>query len=232
MAVADALRPDATPQTVRQALHEGPGEEGLRLEGRETAFLFRECDRGLIGRVAHEFQHASGKSAAFRTVIGRTLHDQRIGEARDAEPDAPAGARLIRLRLQRIVRSVQHIVEKAHRDCGCLFHAFEIERDFRREWVAHETGQVDRTEITRAIGRQRHFSAGIAGMDRLGIAEIVQVVDPVDEQNARFAGLVGCMQDRGPQLPCPQDTDSLAAEHERPVGVFIYGADEIVGDEN
>ena len=55
-----------------------------------------------------------GELRRLRRAVAHAGEDQRVGEAGDAEADAPLGLGLLALRRQRIVRDVDDVVEEAH----------------------------------------------------------------------------------------------------------------------
>ena len=52
---------------------------------------------------------------SFHRAVAQAEHDQRVGQAGDAEPDAALGDRLLPLLLQRKARDVDDVVHHAHR---------------------------------------------------------------------------------------------------------------------
>ena len=63
------------------------------------------------------------------------------------------------------------------------------------EGIAHQPGKVEGPEKTGAIWRQGLFAAGIGGVDMFGVIEVVQAVDAVDEDDARFRAGIGRAHD-------------------------------------
>ena len=92
--------------------------------------------------------------------------------------------------------------------------------------------EIDRTEVARAVGRQRLFAAGVGCRDLLAIVQIVARVDPVDEDNSRLRVVVGCAHDALPQVARANRLECLAGEAQRPIGTLVDGADERVGNQD
>jgi hypothetical protein len=55
----------------------------------------------------------------------------------------------------------------------------------------HEVRQVDAAQAAAAVGRQRLLAAGIGRLDGLAVAQVVVLVDAVEEQHARLGVVVG-----------------------------------------
>ena len=75
-----------------------------------------------------------------------------------------------------------------------------VEARIGAERVLHEAGQVDRAEQAGAVGRQRLLAARVGRADRLAPPVVVQLVDPVDEDEARLGEVVGGDHDHVPQV--------------------------------
>ena len=73
-------------------------------------------------------------------------------------------------------------------------------RAFGSNGLAHEARQVDRAQAAAAVGRQRLLGAGIGGLDRLAVVQVVVAVHAVEEQHARLGVVVGRAHDLVPQL--------------------------------
>ncbi len=79
-----------------------------------------------------------------------------------------------------------------------------------RERVAHEAGQVDRTEQARAVRRQRLLAARVGGADVLAPPVVVHLVDAVDEHEAGLGEVVGGRHDHVPHALRRQGLVDLA----------------------
>ena len=177
-------------------------------------------------------------------VVAQLQHDQRVAQPGEAEPHPPLGHRLGVLLLQRPGGDVEYVVQHAGRDLHHLGEALVVERGLVAEGLAHEAGQVDRAQAAAAVGRQRLLGAGVGGLDRLAVVEVVVAVDAVEEQDARLGVVVGRAHDLLPQLARrdlavdPQAVVALVAAvlgpglglvHQLDVLVLLHRQHELVG---
>ena len=116
-----------------------------------------------------------------------------------------------------------------------------------RERVMHEARQIDTAEVAAAIRGKRLLAAGIAGLDRLAVRQVVVAIHRVDEHDARLGVIVGGQHDLVPERAGahgaihPQAVGALMRArreeigrrrrpvHQLPVGVLARGRDEGVG---
>jgi hypothetical protein len=144
---------------------------GVRVEQREGPFLRRHQGRGAIGGAAiTAIQSPSAPPPPPSRSAGRPW--QRIRQPRHAQPDAPLGMGLPRLRLQREARW-------RRRRCPSCGPPWRRDRPARPRPAVrpgkrfrHQPREVDRAQQAGAIGRQRLLAAGIGGRDGLAIARL------------------------------------------------------------
>ncbi len=108
---------------------------------------------------------------------------------------------LVALLLQRQAVDLNDVVQHAGEDAHHLAVPVPVEARLGAERVDDETGQVNRTEQAGAVRRQRLLTAGVGGADRFAPPVVVQLVDPVDEDEARLGVVVGGDHDHVPQMP-------------------------------
>ncbi len=102
MTVADTVLAYRILDVVGQARSERAGFQiACGVEQLKRAALARQFDRRPIGFVTHQPGNAHREVAAFLRVVAQAEHHQRIAEAGEADADAPLGARLVILLLQR-----------------------------------------------------------------------------------------------------------------------------------
>ena len=163
-----------------------PVEHRLVVEREGALFA---CDRGrcAIGFAFDQLEPAAGQRDRRRAAISRAAEQQGVGEARDAKPDATLGLGFAFLFRERVARNVDDIVEQANRGAGQLGEQWLVERRIGLEGIDDEAGEVDRTQQACAVGRKHLLAARIAGADLFAMREIVEMVDPVDEDHASSA---------------------------------------------
>ena len=224
--VADAVFGDRLAHILIQRGDGLARQIGVRVEQREGALFGGEIDRGEIGR-ARELVHpfADERDALVR-AIARPAHDERVGKPRHAEADAALGLCLMLLLGQREARHVHHIVHGAHGGAHQRIEFVLVERGVVAERVLHQCGEVDRAQQARPIGRQGLLAAGVRRLDRLGVIEIVLLVDAVDEDHARFGIGIGRGDDLVPQRARLQRAEDRAVEGEVPIGIRLHRVHE------
>jgi hypothetical protein len=100
------------------------------------------------------------------------------------------------------------------------------------EGFLHQLCEVDRTEQACAVGRQGLLAAGVGGVDLFAVGEVVELVDAVDEDHARFGVGVGCPHDLVPQVAGAHRIEDGAVEHEIPRLVVPDRVHEGIGDQH
>ncbi len=108
---------------------------------------------------------------------------------------------LVALLLQRQAVDLDDVVQHAGEDAHHLAVLVPVEARFVAERVDDEAGQVDRAQQAGAVGRQRLLAAGVGRADGLAEPVVVQLVDLVDEDEARLGVVVGGGHDHVPQMP-------------------------------
>ena len=185
----------------RQARGEvAAGQVELGVEQREGAALLGQLDRVQVGGVAHELADPRGHCACFGLVVAQAEHRQGVAEAGEAEADAALVGGFLGLALERPVGRIEDVVEHPGGHTDDFGEGVEIEAGGVGEGVADEQRQVDRAEAAAAVGRQRLFRAGVGGLDHFAVIEVVVLVHPVEEQDARFGVVVGGLHHLIPQV--------------------------------
>ena len=203
VAVADAVRANLLLQRSGQTAGEGAiGQVAGGVECGEGALLACQFHRGAIGAVAHVFGNARGHGAALGAVIAQAQHGQGIAHAGEAHADAALGLGFGVLLRQWPVGDVEHVVERTHLQGHRLGKRLEVERRhaIKAKGVAHKARQDDGAEVAAPVRRQGLLAAGVGGGDLLAIAQVVVLVDVVQEQDAGFGEVVGRLHDGVPQL--------------------------------
>jgi hypothetical protein len=181
---------------------------------------------------AGPFSSASARPASLRDALGETdrfaravLHAQhrdRRAQAEETHAVTALARDLVALLLERQAIDLDHVVEHARKDAHDLAILLPVEARFVRERVAHEVGEVDRTEQARAVWRQRLFAAGVGGADRLAPPVVVHLVDAVDQHEAGFREVVGGRHDHVPHALRGQGLVDLA-QHQAFVVADVVG---------
>ena len=89
------------------------GEIAIAVEQRKRAFFGRERRRGEIGLALDQPEPFLGRGDRRCRTVAQPAHDQRVGEAGDAEADAALLQRLFLLLRQRKLRDVDDVVHHA-----------------------------------------------------------------------------------------------------------------------
>ena len=216
----------------RQRLDMRPRQIGIHVVERKRALFFCELNARTISGMADGGQPLADQFQAARRTIADLAEDQRVGQARDAQPDAALGLGFGILRIQRKARHVDGIVHHPHGAGDQPFQLRHVQRGSVFERVAHQLGQVDRPQQAGAIRRQGLFAAGIGGGDAFAIAQIVGVVDAVDEDHARLGVIIGRAHHALPQGFRLDGAIHLAAELQVPVGIGLHRRHEGITDQN
>ncbi len=88
----------------------------VALEEGKAALLRGQRNGRAIGRMANATHDLCRESQGALAAIGDAQHQQSVGEAGHAEPDAPRSFCLSSLLRQRKARDIDHIVQQAHGD--------------------------------------------------------------------------------------------------------------------
>ncbi|SPC13504.1 hypothetical protein CT19431_60168 [Cupriavidus taiwanensis] len=246
--VAQPMAADGLAHGLRQPAGEAAAQVGLGIEQGEGALLRRQFGRCQVGFVAHAFRDPRRQLPRRLGVVAQPQHHQRAAQPQEAQPDAALGVGLGLLFGQRPEGHVEHVVEHARRHAHHLGEGVEVERRLRRERLAHEAGQVDRTQAAAAIGWQRLLGARVGGLDALAVIEVVVRVDLRQEQDARLRMIIGGLHDLVPQVarrhapvhPLPvvaavrAGGDHVRARlglvHQLDLGVGLHRLHEVVGN--
>ena len=216
----------------RQRLDMGPRQIGIHVKERKRALFLCELYARTIGGMADGSQPQAYQLQAARRTITDLAEDQRVGQAGDAQPDAALGLGFGILRIQREARHIDGIVHHPHGAGDQPIQLCHVQHGGVLERVAHQLGQVDRPQQAGPIGRQGLLTAGIGGGDAFAIAQIVGVVDAVDEDHARLGIIIGRAHDALPQGFRLEGAIHLAAELQIPVGIGLDRRHEGIADQN
>ncbi len=138
-----------------------------------------------------------------------THRQQQFGKAHDPQADlAIRQGRSLDLR-QRVAVHDQDIIEKAD---GQPHHSGQA-RPIDRDGIAllfDEVCQVDRPEVAGFVGKQRHFAAGIGGLDEPECLEWMGAVDGIQEDESGIAGCPGGLDDAAKDVAGVQAVHHLA----------------------
>ncbi len=107
---------------------------------------------------------------------------------------------LVTLLLQRQAVDLHHVVQHAGEDAHHFAVLVPVETRFRAEGVNDEGGQIDRAQQAGAVGWQWLLAAGVGRPDRFAPPVVVQLVDAIDEDEARLGVVVGGDHDHVPQM--------------------------------
>ena len=231
-AVAKAMAFDLAPHVRAEGHHIGAGEERACVIHRELALFGGEpgaCEvSGVLDR-RHPF--TGMRERGFRPVAV-AKQNQSIRQSGDAKPDAALRLGLGLLAGQRVIRHIDDVVEQAHGNRDRRSQPAGIEAGIGGKRRGHKAGEVDRPQQAGAIGRQGLFAAWIGGVDLLAIGEIIQRVDPVDEDDAWFGGAIVRLGYEGPQPTGVNGFVNLAAECEVPAPTGLDGCHERIADQH
>ncbi len=147
--------------------------------------------------LAQRRHHFRDHLAARCRVVAQPQLDQRVGQPHDAQPQAAQVLRGDPVVFQCEHVHVQHVVEKAHAGAHVSPEASEIELT-----VLHVGGQVDRAEIAGLADSEGDLATGIGAANLIALAQVPQrrvLVDPVHENQPRFAGTPGVLRHLIPQ---------------------------------
>ena len=150
--VADAMFGNSRADIVIKLSHACPGQIGRRLEQGERPLFPGQIHAGQIGRPAHRGQPAFGQSHGLIGAIAHPAKDQGIRQPGHAQADPPFRLRLVPLGRQGKIGDVDGIVQHPHGHRHQTAQLVQIQLRPRAKRIAHQTGQIDRTEQTGAIG--------------------------------------------------------------------------------
>ena len=191
--VADAVLADRRAHVLIQPADGLAGQVLLGVIERERPLFRGELARGEEGPALDRLHPGLGEPDRVLAAVARPAHDERVGEPGHAEADAPLGPGLVGLPGQGEARDVDDVVHHAHghRDQG--LERRHVEMGALRERIAHQGGQVDRTQITGPISRQGLLAA-VVDIETVG-------VEGVDARNPHvvnvFETVVGQVRDPG-----------------------------------
>ena len=85
-----------------------------------------------------------------------------------------------------------------------------------------QTRQIDRAQQTGPIGWQRLFPAGVRGCDGFAIAQIIGLIDPIDENHSRLGKLIGRLHNLIPELARRKRFVNLPFKHQIPIAIRLH----------
>ena len=203
VAVANAMLADGLLQGNRQAAGKGAGLQvpiGVKLG--ERALLLRQRHRGRVGGIAHAGGDAGCHLTALHFVVAQAQHGQGVAHAGKAHADATLVRRLLTLLRQGPEGHVQYVVQSPHLNGHGLLKGFEVKGWHARKakGVAHEPCQDDGAQIATTVGWQWLLATGVGRGNRFAVAQVIVLVDVVQEQDARLCEVVGGAHHGVPQF--------------------------------
>ena len=198
--VTQAVFADLVADVFGQAGGHARGEELVRVEEREGALFAGDAGRGAVGGVAHVAGEGGGEVAGLGTVVAHAQQDQRVAEPGEAEADAALVGGLLGLLWQGPDRGGEHVVEHPHGGRDGVGEGRVVETRVLGEGVADEFCEVDAAETAAAVIGDRDLAAGIGRLDLLAVMQVVVGVDAVEEEHAGLGGLKGVAHDDAPEL--------------------------------
>ena len=205
---------------------------GLCVEQRERALFLGQIDRRQIGGAGDRVHPLIRLTRRFFRAIAQTDHQQRIGQTGDAQTDPALGLRLLALRFQWELRRIDDVVHHPHSGGDQFAQRRNIQRRRIAKRIADQPRHVDRAKQASTVGGQRLLAAGVGRGNRLAIAQVVGLVDPVDENHARLCDLIGRLHDRIPQIASLDGAVHGALEHQIPVAARLNRIHKRIGDQH
>ena len=199
--IADTVFADRGAHVLVHVGHVARGKEFLGVEQRESPLFPGQIDRGKITLARDQAQPAFGLRCGLLRAIAQPAHQQRIGKPGYPQPDPALVLCLFQLLRQGKPRGIHDVVHHPHGGAGDARQCLFIDTGLRPKRILHQPGKVDRSQKAGAIGRQRLLTTRVRGSDRLAIAQVVGLVDPVNENDARFCIIIGRPHDAVPQIP-------------------------------
>ena len=166
------------------------GDGELLFHDRRRPFLFSQLQTGLPAHHGQFPGNPLGELERARISILHLQHGDTRPQAEISHAVAAFAHNFIALLFQRQSVDLHHVVQHAGEYRHHLAELFPIEIGVVGERVAHEFGQIDRTQQAGAVRRQWLFAAGIGGADTFAEPVIVHLVDLVDENKTRFGEIV------------------------------------------
>ena len=189
---------------------------GLGIKQRERALFFGQLNRRQIRRTCDCMQPFIRFCSGFVCAVFQACHQQSICQTCHTQTDAAFVLRFDRLLGQWKVRCVDNVVHHAN----CSRHQFiqniQIDLGVFLERIFDQTGQVDRTQQTRAIGRQGLFATWVRRGDGFTIMQVVRLVDAVDKNHAWLCKIIGGFHDLVPKIKRVHSFEHFAFEYQIP----------------
>ena len=199
------------------------GDLELLVHDRGRALLLGQRQRHFPAGQRHLAAHVLGELHRVGLAVLHAQHGDRAAQAQEAHAVAALAQDLVALLLQRQAVDLDHVVEHAGEHPHHFLVFLPVEAGLVRERVAHELGQVHRTQQAGAVGRQRLLAAGVGGADVLAPPVVVHLVDAVDQDEARLGEVVGGRHDAVPQLARLDVAVDLAGHHAVVAGDVVVG---------
>src|SRR5205814_126051 len=85
-----------------------------------------------------------------------------------------------------------------------------------RERIGDEAREIDRSEAATSVRGQKFFRAGITGLERFAIIQVVVAIDVIEKENAGLRVVVGGTHDLVPEI-----ARAYLAIHPQPVAALV-----------
>lgn len=169
-----------------------PGFESAAFVRWERSPLLRESARCLVSMQSDKSHQLIGDLQGFVGIVRNTEPNQDIGEAHDAKTDLSGLFGMTFNRCEREQGPIEYVVEESNCQRNDSCQPLIVDGD-SAALCREEARDVDRSERTGFIGKQRLFTAGVGGFDLAEMRRGICPVDGVEKQDAWFAGSPGCL---------------------------------------
>ena len=169
-------------------------------EQRRRPLFLGQIQRHFPANQRHLPRNLFGEYAGFGAAIAQLEQGQCRAEPEETHAVAALALDFVTLLRQRQTVDLHHVVQHAGEHAYHFTVFVPVEARVGAERVDDEMGEVDRAQQAGAIGRQRLLAAGIGRANRFAPPVVVQLVDPVDKNEARLGVIVGGDHDHVPQM--------------------------------
>ena len=252
--IADPAAADAVADPVPVELGAAPiaavGRERLRMlpahptlqcvivdaafERQERRARIRQLDTLLHAVIAHELHHLRRELLPRFAAVADAQFVHQVAQAHDAQPDAP---RLERRLLhhgdrRQIGVGADHVVEEMRALAHRTPQRVPVDRGRAGGIGRYVRAQVDRAEAAVLIRPQPLFAARVGRLQLVQVRDGVAAVGRVNEERARFAVVVGVLDDGGEQFARPHRPGDRAVARvaQVVVAVILDRLHELVGE--
>jgi hypothetical protein len=145
---------------------------------------------GLVADGIHRVHDLLGQGDALLAVVGHAHVEEHVRKAHDAQADLAGGAGHPVDLGQGVLVDLNHVVQEVDGGADGLFQLGPVQHP-PGGGLHQVVDQVDGAQVAALIGQQRLLSAGVGGLDLPLAGHHVVPVQPVQEDDARLAGLPG-----------------------------------------